>query len=294
MRSGRGRSRWLGSSPLTRGKLELDAHARRIPRLIPAHAGKTQTPQTINCGGTAHPRSRGENAYQFPSRLIWSGSSPLTRGKLDRPESPAPGPRLIPAHAGKTSAPVPLVPVLQAHPRSRGENSPVSSSIGSVAGSSPLTRGKLDPPPLQPSEERLIPAHAGKTRSTAVHPIGRRAHPRSRGENGFARLTAVGLSGSSPLTRGKRVHRREGRRTRRLIPAHAGKTAAASSDDSPIEAHPRSRGENRELKQDDTGACGSSPLTRGKLAGATVSAPIPRLIPAHAGKTSRGHERLPS
>ena len=152
-------------------------------------------------------------------------------------------------------------------------------------GSSPLTRGKLAGQLLNRERRRLIPAHAGKT-SILYHRSARaRAHPRSRGENGFARLTAVGLSGSSPLTRGKRVHRREGRRTRRLIPAHAGKTAAASSDDSPIEAHPRSRGENRELKQDDTGACGSSPLTRGKLAGATVSAPIPRLIPAHAGKT---------
>ena len=70
-----------------------------------------------------------------------------------------------------------------------------------------------------------------------------------------------------------------------LIPAHAGKTAAASSDDSPIEAHPRSRGENRELKQDDTGACGSSPLTRGKLKTAAKAAVDWGLIPAHAGKT---------
>ena len=70
-----------------------------------------------------------------------------------------------------------------------------------------------------------------------------------------------------------------------LIPAHAGKTAAASSDDSPIEAHPRSRGENRELKQDDTGACGSSPLTRGKPHLGHSSPAARRLIPAHAGKT---------
>ena len=29
----------------------------------------------------------------------------------------------------------------------------------------------------------LIPAHAGKTREVAPHPVTLRAHPRSRGEN---------------------------------------------------------------------------------------------------------------
>ena len=267
MRSGRGRSRWLGSSPLTRGKLELDAHARRIPRLIPAHAGKTQTPQTINCGGTAHPRSRGENAYQFPSRLIWSGSSPLTRGKLDRPESPAPGPRLIPAHAGKTSAPVPLVPVLQAHPRSRGENSPVSSSIGSVAGSSPLTRGKHVVPKLGTRFSGLIPAHAGKTRPAPASTIRREAHPRSRGENPFHRRAPHRSTGSSPLTRGKPPSSITDPHERGLIPAHAGKTVLPASRRSVCPAHPRSRGENASIDAKAAELGGSSPLTRGKLRG---------------------------
>ena len=159
---------------------------------------------------------------------------------------------------------------------------------------SPLTRGKHLAFTLPNRHVRLIPAHAGKTKMTDALTAAPPAHPRSRGENTAIARTVTDTMGSSPLTRGKRLDRAEHRADPGLIPAHAGKTTRIQRRSGTVAAHPRSRGENRELKQDDTGACGSSPLTRGKLAGATVSAPIPRLIPAHAGKTSRGHERLPS
>ena len=50
-----------GSSPLTRGKLR--EHPQRVPRarLIPAHAGKTETRALLRDRGRAHPRSRGGN-----------------------------------------------------------------------------------------------------------------------------------------------------------------------------------------------------------------------------------------
>ena len=73
-----------------------------MPRLIPAHAGKT-----INTWGgantmSAHPRSRGENTADDALTQQPAGSSPLTRGKLrDQAESRA-ADGLIPAHAGKT------------------------------------------------------------------------------------------------------------------------------------------------------------------------------------------------
>ena len=50
---------------------------------------------------------------------------------------------------------------------------------------------------------RLIPAHAGKTRTAWAAPSTRRAHPRSRGENGYADNMLMACLGSSPLTRGK-------------------------------------------------------------------------------------------
>ena len=70
---------------------------------------------------------------------------------------------LIPAHAGKTRSCSSSLPAPGAHPRSRGENLGDRIDLGQVAGSSPLTRGKLAARQLSGGRCRLIPAHAGKT-----------------------------------------------------------------------------------------------------------------------------------
>ena len=70
-----------------------------------------------------------------------------------------------------------------------------------------------------------------------------------------------------------------------LIPAHAGKTVAASAGEVDYWAHPRSRGENYDLIHCISEGGGSSPLTRGKLARTGQVRRAPGLIPAHAGKT---------
>ena len=71
-----------GSSPLTRGKLEMRLFGGSGLGLIPAHAGKTASP--------------GRNGVSP------RGSSPLTRGKQRRNQDERSDPGLIPAHAGKT------------------------------------------------------------------------------------------------------------------------------------------------------------------------------------------------
>ena len=140
-----------------------------------------------------------------------------------------------------------------------------SCSGRSWSGSSPLTRGKHNRRPDRRDHTRLIPAHAGKTNLWFGVDSTSGAHPRSRGENchGVADLEA-GV-GSSPLTRGKHDGLVADRGPRRLIPAHAGKTARPAATAMARTAHPRSRGENR-----------PSPARRTSDAG---------LIPAHAGKT---------
>ena len=50
-----------------------------------------------------------------------------------------------------------------AHPRSRGENITMRPAGTSRTGSSPLTRGKPVGLTKNEYQERLIPAHAGKT-----------------------------------------------------------------------------------------------------------------------------------
>ena len=134
---------------------------------------------------------------------------------------------------------------------------------------------------------RLIPAHAGKTppqcRARERFP----AHPRSRGENGISAWRISETGGSSPLTRGKRLAAGVVPHIVRLIPAHAGKTPSRMISPGSLAAHPRSRGENAPDELAADFLRGSSPLTRGKPSTPCWTPNSSRLIPAHAGKTSR-------
>ena len=161
---------FLGSSPLTRGKLDARRLGGDRPRLIPAHAGKTSPLRAGPTCPQAHPRSRGENSLTETSQEIDWGSSPLTRGKRQRDRARRRTDGLIPAHAGKT--PDRLAPALlaRAHPRSRGENSWLPSDTRTTLGSSPLTRGKRSYGEAGSTWDGLIPAHAGKTPRTVRQP----------------------------------------------------------------------------------------------------------------------------
>ena len=172
--------------------------------------------------------------------------------------------RLIPAHAGKTRIEIATREETTAHPRSRGENIRSGRSDLPTSGSSPLTRGKHAPGGCACVRDRLIPAHAGKTRWHAVSRIPTAAHPRSRGENHAPGGCSRVRDGSSPLTRGKLADRGIPIWKYRLIPAHAGKTWRRRAWRRPAPAHPRSRGENLSTYQACVGRAGSSPLTRGK------------------------------
>ena len=157
-------------------------------------------------------------------RVARPGSSPLTRGKRGGGDPGVASGRLIPAHAGKTLCRGWHCHGRGAHPRSRGENGEAEIPEWRLDGSSPLTRGKRVERGANLIHIRLIPAHAGKTMRTRPAGLGRRAHPRSRGENRLDVLRHDQFAGSSPLTRGKRAPRTGGSCRGRLIPAHAGKT----------------------------------------------------------------------
>ena len=260
----------------------------------------------------AHPRAGGENLSVSAMKRQPPGSSPRGRGKLAHAYASNTPSRLIPARAGKTLSLSFCVGTGRAHPRSRGENGPCADSAGRrgahprsrgenhtrahpryrVIGSSPLTRGKRPRAALTPQAGRLIPAHAGKTVCYCAAWTGRRAHPRSRGENSGKSADSSFALGSSPLTRGKRQCTFEGLITRRLIPAHAGKTGLRHSLRAGYRAHPRSRGENVVDRKPQMSMTGSSPLTRGKPSARHSMLTALRLIPAHAGKTSPPHSRL--
>ena len=178
--------------------------------------------------------------------------------------------------------------LLTAHPRSRGENLLAYDPQISRPGSSPLTRGKRGTWTGAVPWTGLIPAHAGKTRPQVVSRRADAAHPRSRGENPSDMRAITQAGGSSPLTRGKQAAGSLSVIFFRLIPAHAGKTSSGASLPHRLQAHPRSRGENRSTMSAPRGMVGSSPLTRGKPEFFGACEARLRLIPAHAGKTCCG------
>ena len=111
-----------GSSPLARGTRPVFSPAKRVFRLIPAHAGNT-----LHCSGeiinsSAHPRSRGEHGIPAMKPPEEYGSSPLARGTRLRCRVLLLCRRLIPARAGNTTPRGVHDRVITAHPRSRGEH----------------------------------------------------------------------------------------------------------------------------------------------------------------------------
>ena len=215
----------------------------------------------------------------------FAGSSPLTRGKQDagRPQFRNEG--FIPTHAGRTSSFSWLLRRSADHPRSREENFLGLIAILIIVSHPPLTRGK----PQFGHDRRglggLIPAHAGKTKRRRSRRPEWPTHPRSRGENMSRKKQGSPVSGSSPLTRGKRWWRPPPSTRCGLIPAHAGKTVAVTRHTPGCRTHPRSRGENVFAAPIIVLIWDSSPLTRGKLVLVDQVPQVLGLIPAHAGKT---------
>ncbi len=257
----------VGSSPLTRGAPNARLWSASAPRLIPAHAGSTWGSTPWLLARAAHPRSHGEHLLDAGRTLIQGGSSPLTRGALELKGLRVAVHRLIPAHAGSTEGKPFAYAVKTAHPRSRGEH----------------RRAK----PGRNRERGLIPAHAGSTAATSRMARSRTAHPRSRGEHVLEFACRQYQVGSSPLTRGAPIAAVFVPADLRLIPAHAGSTGAPGFSWMRIAAHPRSRGEHSCAVSSLTCPAGSSPLTRGAPSPSSFTISTGRLIPAHAGSTTK-------
>ena len=100
------------------------------------------------------------------------------------------------------------------------------------------------------------------------------------------------VSGTSPRTRGKRVHADSDSANCWNIPAHAGKTFFRRIEIVGIGEHPRARGENHSASGTSPRALGTSPRTRGKRCGVCIIGRCQGNIPAHAGKTGHGCGRV--
>ena len=134
---------------------------------------------------------------------------------------------------------------------------------------------------------RIIPAHAGQTWGIDADTPMMADHPRTCGANDQRGRTSSAVNGSSPHMRGKRYVRSNGLRSSRIIPAHAGQTSRRASRTRRTPDHPRTCGANGVPSVVTVYASGSSPHMRGKPADKPPAVRQQRIIPAHAGQTSR-------
>ena len=93
--------------------------------------------------------------------------------------------------------------------------------------------------------------------------------------------------GSSPRMRGKLICRFCRRCRMRIIPAHAGQTTRTTSCPARYPDHPRACGANLGKIGSLFGSFGSSPRMRGKRFVGRDAIKMHRIIPAHAGQTSK-------
>ena len=147
-------------------------------------------------------------------------------------------------------------------------------------------RGKLAENTGKSNEERITPAHAGKTDCVLPVKLLHRDHPRACGENWRIPRHLNSHDGSPPRMRGKQIGIQYTSVARRITPAHAGKTNIFIVIKYQHADHPRACGENADLSNPNIMTEGSPPRMRGKPCFEDADRAVRRITPAHAGKTT--------
>ena len=163
------KSLFRGSSPLMRGIPGRNECYLYPHRIIPAHAGNTTGITGFISGTQDHPRSCGEYALGHGTVKGFTGSSPLMRGIPHGLGAFFQCSRIIPAHAGNTLWFFCFIAASEDHPRLCGEYGENWPNRGEGLGSSPLMRGIRFPLLMSSMAKRIIPAHAGNTKSQRRH-----------------------------------------------------------------------------------------------------------------------------
>ena len=218
------------------------------------------------------------------------------------------GSGLIPARGETTCRRGRCASAARAHPRSRGDDVIRCAPIAADRGSSPLAGrrrvedwsavGCVGPIPARGETTRSScrspragPAHPrsrGDDRLWATAAGGGRAHPHSRGDDRLRDLIGSRRDGSSPLAGRRQVHARVVRAWVGLIPARGETTRCRSSTTRPPRAHPRSRGDDGQVRVQTNGQVGSSPLAGRRLVDERDVLVERRLIPARGETTING------
>ena len=165
-----------------RGTLLAHGVECAITGIIPAYAGNTFIPRSINIFSQDHPRICGEHIAKNLTTGEVKGSSPHMRGTRIRPPEYARTLGIIPAYAGNTPPCPGRAAIHWDHPRICGEHVQTADCEGVQAGSSPHMRGTLSQCGGAQHVHGIIPAYAGNTMTRdSCPPIWLGSSPHMRG-----------------------------------------------------------------------------------------------------------------
>ena len=151
-------------------------------RITPAHAGNRSWTKDSSQVAQDHPRSCGEQGYNYSGKTVGPGSPPLMRGTVGFGVGRTPQAGITPAHAGNSPQNNTLSLGLEDHPRSCGEQLEHHCFTLLTTGSPPLMRGTVLITQQLAGGPRITPAHAGNSQFPPSRPLSCRDHPRSCGE----------------------------------------------------------------------------------------------------------------
>ena len=281
-----------GSSPRLRGTVAGLDCSQGDPRFIPAPAGNRPRAAPCYSSSSVHPRACGEQQSPQAFCSLRAGSSPRLRGTGHTEAKNAKNRRFIPAPAGNSPLQAELLRRTPVHPRACGEQAWSSRRLISVSGSSPRLRGTVLPGVAESVGQRFIPAPAGNSGIPCSSFRWLPVHPRACGEQSGPVAQSHGVPGSSPRLRGTARVISAHTAAVRFIPAPAGNRISRGSSSRVKTVHPRACGEQRHPTAAGSRSSGSSPRLRGTERVQSVTSPRSRFIPAPAGNSARGPERI--
>ena len=216
---------------------------RRNSLRSPACAGKSLRQACGSAPSKDHPRVCGEK-YGGQSRLPETqGSPPRVRGKAAAQSKTLSRSRITPACAGKRLRPRRTALGSRNHPRVCGEKTNGITPFLYRLGSPPRVRGKVNLTIRRKSQVRITPACAGKSAYLVRYACPYEDHPRVCGEKYGGQSRLPETQGSPPRVRGKAGRLERLRRTARITPACAGKSASSAVTSISARDHPRVCGE---------------------------------------------------
>ena len=150
--------------PHTREPRMVGQKISSFVRITPAYAGTTRIQLQALRQSQDHPRIRGNHPILTLLLIEQQGSPPHTREPHDNTAITTNFERITPAYAGTTKNSIQQAPVVEDHPRIRGNHFVVVASVLAELGSPPHTREPQRKAYRRIHKRRITPAYAGTTR----------------------------------------------------------------------------------------------------------------------------------